>query len=124
MEERNEGRVIGDNPLPSFLKPSMVSTGGIACKEPRAESRQTPDKGLGLFATSQILPRDNIFAIIANFATVLDTARLHDTCSNCFVTVGDELNPDLSLKACAGCHVVKYCGKVSFGESFSICFPL
>ncbi|EEH10126.1 MYND finger family protein [Histoplasma capsulatum G186AR] len=97
----------------------MVSTGGIACKEPRAESRQTPDKGLGLFATSQILPRDNIFAIIANFATVLDTARLHDTCSNCFVTVGDELNPDLSLKACAGCHVVKYCGKKCQIESWA-----
>ncbi|EGE84648.1 SET and MYND domain-containing protein [Blastomyces gilchristii SLH14081] len=95
------------------------TTRRIVCTDPRAAPKQTPDKGLGLFATSQIRPRDNIFAITANFATVLDTARLHDTCSNCFATIGDEVNPDFTLKACTGCNVVRYCDRRCQSESWA-----
>ncbi|PGH37008.1 hypothetical protein GX50_00244 [[Emmonsia] crescens] len=97
----------------------MTGTGRIVCRDPQAEAKQTPDKGLGLFATSQIRPGDNVFAIAANFATVLDTARLNDTCSNCFTTIGDEVKPELTLKACTGCHVVKYCDRRCQTESWA-----
>ncbi|PGH10788.1 hypothetical protein AJ79_05261 [Helicocarpus griseus UAMH5409] len=91
----------------------------IVCTDPQAESKETGDKGLGLFATSHLRPGDNVFAITANFATVLDTDRLADTCSNCFATVGDEVNPDLTLKACTGCRVVKYCDTRCQSESWA-----
>ncbi|OJD14294.1 hypothetical protein AJ78_05343 [Emergomyces pasteurianus Ep9510] len=97
----------------------MTSTSRIACTDPQARAKQTPDKGLGLFATSQVRPGDNIFAITANFATVLDIERLNDTCSNCFTTTDDDLKPDLILKACTGCHVVKYCDRRCQSESWA-----
>ncbi|KGM92243.1 uncharacterized protein PADG_11427 [Paracoccidioides brasiliensis Pb18] len=106
----------GDRP-PKQLE--MCGTERIACIDPQAEPKQTVDMGLGLFATSKIRPGANVFAITANFATVLDTPRLKDTCSNCFVTVGDEVNPGLTLKACTGCRVVKYCNERCQTESWA-----
>ncbi|OAX84031.1 hypothetical protein ACJ72_01607 [Emergomyces africanus] len=95
----------------------MLRTSRIACTDPRAEAKQTSDKGLGLFATSQVRPGDNIFAITANFATVLHADRINDTCSNCFACTDDDSRPDfkLILKACTGCHVVKYCDRMEKG---------
>ncbi|KAF3482094.1 histone methyltransferase SmyD1b [Arthroderma uncinatum] len=86
-----------------------------------AVPRRAPgDAGMGLFATSAINIGSDVCNLPATFSTVLDTERLQDTCSNCFsstqFTIAD---PDLDLKFCSGCHVVKYCHKGCQAENWS-----
>ncbi|EEP76645.1 predicted protein [Uncinocarpus reesii 1704] len=49
----------------------------------RAEPRETPDAGTGLFATTEITAGHPILEL-DTWLTVLDTTRLADTCSSCF----------------------------------------
>ncbi|KAK2749771.1 hypothetical protein FQN55_003007 [Onygenales sp. PD_40] len=90
----------------------------VVCTDPRAESTLTPDKGLGLFATEAIKAGENVFEITACFASVLNRERLADTCSNCFSSVDEDVNP-VNLSVCSGCRVVKYCGMRCQAESWA-----
>lgn len=84
----------------------------------KATPKPAPGAGTGLFAPCDLATGSNVFAIPTSFATVLDTARLEDTCSNCFGTraikaeaVGNQEHG--SVKICTGCRTVRYCDKVS-----------
>lgn len=85
-------------------------------------SKKTKNAGNGLFASRDIPAGDLILLVNRPFLAVLDTPHLDDACSNCFVWVpqggaaagGDERD-DVVLRACTGCKVVKYCGKVGSG---------
>lgn len=68
--------------------------------------------GQGLFATKAIPAGGDVLNIKTPFVAVLDTERLGDTCSGCFgrrYFGGD----DVSLRACTGCRVLRYCDRVS-----------
>jgi len=77
--------------------------------------RPTANAGLGLF-TTEALPAGHLISQIERpLITVLDSARLTDTCEWCLrVFQGDDGNC-ASLKACKGCKVVRYCSKVGDG---------
>jgi SET and MYND domain-containing protein len=81
--------------------------------------RPTPLMGNGLYATADINPGENVLHIKTPFVAVLDSPRLEDTCAGCFgkrqMETGNE------LKACTGCHVVKYCDRVSRGHGYNCC---
>ncbi|EER28629.1 hypothetical protein D8B26_001100 [Coccidioides posadasii str. Silveira] len=81
----------------------------------RAAPGETPNAGTGLFATTRILIGQPILEL-DTWLAVLDTARLADTCSNCFggKTLRDrEVDgaPQVPLKLCTGCRTVRYCSK-------------
>lgn len=83
----------------------------------QAVPRHCPNAGTGLFATTTIPTAHDVCNLPASFATVLDTARLADTCSNCFGTRSITARlPDSEagqrLKMCTGCRTAKYCDKV------------
>ncbi|KAA6409700.1 MAG: hypothetical protein FRX48_06312 [Lasallia pustulata] len=81
-------------------------------------SKKTEHAGNGLFTSEDIAAGELILEIDRPFLAVLDTPRLNDACSNCFVWVpaggtavdGDD-RENVTLRACTGCKVVKYCGK-------------
>lgn len=85
-------------------------------------SKKTEHAGNGLFTSEDIAAGELILEIDRPFLAVLDTPRLNDACSNCFVWVpaggtavdGDD-RENVTLRACTGCKVVKYCGKVGGG---------
>lgn len=93
-------------------------------------SRSSPRGGTGLFAASQIIAGQLITGIPEPLVTVPDDAHLKECCSWCMawkpatVDEGSKsmLNPyrdETSLNYCAGCRVVRYCGKVGWCKSYS-----
>ena len=78
-------------------------------------SKHTASRGNGLFASRPVLPGELIFGIDQPAVAVPDTARLGDTCSNCFAGAsrGDAAD-HVVLSTCTGCHTVRYCTKVGF----------
>lgn len=78
--------------------------------------RPTVNAGLGLF-TIEALPAGHLIAQIERpLITVLDSARLTDTCEWCLRVVQGDDGSSASLKACTGCRIVRYCSKVGWGE--------
>ncbi|KAL4979823.1 hypothetical protein BDW66DRAFT_156888 [Aspergillus desertorum] len=85
---------------------------------PSVRTKATPGPaanglGTGLFAYTDIHKCDDILHIQVPFVAVLKTERLEDTCSGCFGKkhLDSYRGYEVALKACAGCHVVKYCDK-------------
>ena len=83
----------------------------------KATPKPASGAGTGLFATSDLGIGSHVLNIPTSFATVLDTARLEDTCSNCFGTRAIKAQATGSqetegLKICTGCRSVRYCDKV------------
>ena len=82
-------------------------------------SKKTESAGNGLFASKDIPAGDLILRVNRPLVTVSDSPHLNDTCSNCCIWVpqgqaaavgnGKE---KVTLKACTGCKIVRYCGKV------------
>lgn len=84
--------------------------------------------GSGIFATKSFSLGDTIVTVNAPMIVALDKDRLTDTCYQCFRQAGDippeahlGFPPDgsedknvgeVKLNRCAGCKVVRYCGKV------------
>lgn len=89
----------------------------MAVFDVKAIPKPAPGAGTGLFATSDLGIGSHVLNIPASFATVLDTARLGDTCSNCFGTRAIKAEATGSqeaggLKICTGCRTMRYCDKV------------
>jgi len=78
--------------------------------------RSTANAGFGLFTTEPIPAGRLISQIERPLITVLDSARLIDTCEWCLRVVQGGDGGCGSLKACTGCKVVRYCSKVGNGE--------
>lgn len=73
--------------------------------------------GYGLFATRDFDLGNEVLSIKTPFAAVLATEKLDDTCAGCFKSASDEgrsaENPQIvTVRACTGCKVVKYCDRV------------
>lgn len=82
-------------------------------------TKKTKYAGNGLFASKDIPAGDLILRVDRPFLAVLDSPLLNDACSNCFVWVpqggaaaGGDGRDNVILRACTGCKVVRYCGKV------------
>lgn len=93
----------------------------------KAIPKPAPGAGTGLFATTNLHTGSNVLNVPASFATVLDKARLEDTCSNCFGTRSIKAEATggqgvEGLKICTGCRVMKYCDKVSSCDLFPYLF--
>ncbi len=79
----------------------------------------TPDAGIGVFAAEDVRPGELIFRIDRPLVSALDSAHLKDTCYNCYLWLPENQRDDeddgvgmVRLKACTGCRVARYCGKV------------
>ncbi|RAL03410.1 S-adenosylmethionine-dependent methyltransferase [Aspergillus ibericus CBS 121593] len=85
--------------------------------------RPVPGLGRGLFALTDIAVGENVLDIPIPFVAVLNTDRLEDTCSGCF---GQRQLEDekITLKACTGCQVVKYCDKTCQGKDWKFAHAL
>lgn len=80
----------------------------------RAHKKKSPIAGNGLFATEDIAAGDVVFSLKRPLVTVLDNVSIDSCCANCFASTGfGATNSQLDLKACTGCHTVKYCARVS-----------
>ncbi|PYI05835.1 SET and MYND domain protein [Aspergillus sclerotiicarbonarius CBS 121057] len=79
--------------------------------------------GRGLFASTDIAVGESVLDIPIPFVAVLDTQRLEDTCSGCFGQKQLE-NEEISLKACTGCQVVKYCDKTCQAKDWKFAHAL
>ncbi|KAI9838683.1 MAG: hypothetical protein M1819_004997 [Sarea resinae] len=85
------------------------------CNTYRAPS---PGTGAGLFASRDLAPGEVVLSIARPLLVIPDSARLKETCSNCFAWLprsaigsrGHHLD-DVTLKTCTGCRVVGYCSK-------------
>ena len=82
-------------------------------------SKPTAEAGNGLFATKQIKLKHSILSVDKPLMLALDTPRLKDTCYHCLAFIGKlgelkhtDHSKAKTLKACAGCSVVRYCDKV------------
>jgi hypothetical protein len=82
-------------------------------------AKPTAESGNGLFATKQIKLENSILSVDRPLMLALDTPRLKDTCYHCLIFMeksGELKRADqsqaMTLKACAGCSVVRYCDKV------------
>ncbi|PLB34964.1 S-adenosylmethionine-dependent methyltransferase [Aspergillus candidus] len=79
--------------------------------------------GQGLFATKAIPAGGDVLNIKTPFVAVLDTERLGDTCSGCFgrrYFGGD----DVSLRACTGCRVLRYCDRTCQSKDWKLAHSL
>lgn len=75
--------------------------------------------GLGLFAGRSCDAGAELANLDRPFVGSLETQRLQDTCANCYVwttgvSIGTRLYvpPETTVQNCAGCRMVRYCGKV------------
>ena len=76
-----------------------------------SERRVSTSGGTGLFTTQPIAAGSLVFKIDRPLITVLDSPRLGYNCEWCLVSKEDE--NEVRLRACQGCKVSRYCGKVS-----------
>lgn len=73
-------------------------------------TKSVPNAGNGLFAAQNIAAGEQLMRVTPPQAiAVLNTPRLQDTCTHCFLQQSDL---PIKLRACTGCYVVKYCSKV------------
>lgn len=78
--------------------------------------------GNGLFATTDIAAGELIFSLERPAVAVLDSKQLDIVCSNCFASSEDrgvkygDVADVVTVKACTGCRVLRYCSKVGHGE--------
>ena len=88
----------------------------MATLSSRVYTQRTSDVGTGLFASDTIPPGVEILRVDEPLVSVLDTAHLRDTCSQCnlwFRENGhDQKPPSERLKTCLGCKITRYCCKV------------
>ncbi|KAL2834297.1 hypothetical protein BDW59DRAFT_156238 [Aspergillus cavernicola] len=81
----------------------------------KAQPGPAPDGlGTGLFANKNIRTGEDVLHFESPFVAVLETQRLEDTCSGCFgkrQLETDSEDNKITLKACTGCQIVKYCDK-------------
>ncbi|PWY73707.1 SET and MYND domain protein [Aspergillus heteromorphus CBS 117.55] len=79
--------------------------------------------GRGLFASTDLAIGETVLHISTPFVAVLDKPRLEDTCSGCLGKrhLGSYEN---TLKACRGCHVVKYCDKTCQSKDWKFAHSL
>ena len=83
-----------------------------------AYPQQTAYAGTGLFASKGIPAGELVIRINDPLVSVPDSPHLTDTCSNCFAWVpkgqagAEDEYLSVELKACTGCKIVRYCGKV------------
>lgn len=75
--------------------------------------------GNGLLAAEDIQTGEDVVYSKTPLVAVLDTPTLENICSGCFgrkqvVNVLDEFGNASKLKACNGCHVTRYCDRVSW----------
>ena len=115
-------RLLSSN-APVSLHAACNMTVQSACKAQPNTSRIAPDQN-GLFHTSDASPGDAILVIPRPWLTIVDSAHLQDTCSECFTwysgsslganSAGAESEDGSSqaLKSCLGCKIVRYCNKV------------
>jgi hypothetical protein len=89
-----------------------IEKGNVMCKS-------TTEAGNGLFATRQIKLKNTILSVNQPLMLALDTPRLKDTCYCCLAYIDksgqikrDDKSKAKTLKACTGCHTVRYCDKV------------
>ena len=123
------GTKISTYPIISFHlnPPTMIPQ----TPNPRIYTQQTPNAGTGVFAAKDILSGELIFRIDRPLVSALDSPHLKDTCYNCYLWVPEEQRDEededgrigmLRLKACTGCRVSRYCGKVGFHyRVFNVC---
>lgn len=81
----------------------------------RTKKQTVPGAGNGLFTTVAVGEGQEIFFLDHPLAYALDARRLQDTCANCLRKAtedGDFSTPEVKLRRCMGCKVVKYCGEV------------
>lgn len=76
--------------------------------------------GTGLFATRAIKAEEAILQEERPLLAVLDSPRLKEACSWCFLYTG-ETDDDVELKVCTGCKILRFCGKVSAGDIHPTC---
>lgn len=86
-------------------------------------THQTPNAGVGVFAANEIGPGELIFRVDRPLVSALDSPHLKDTCYSCYSWVPENQRDDeeeedgtgvVKLKACTGCRIARYCGKVGF----------
>ena len=86
-------------------------------------TQETSYAGTGVFAAKDIDPGEKIFGIDRPLVSALDSGHLKDTCYNCYLWIPEEQRDEededsgmerVRLKACTGCRVARYCGKVGF----------
>ncbi|PLN81380.1 hypothetical protein BDW42DRAFT_200860 [Aspergillus taichungensis] len=80
--------------------------------------------GQGLFASKAIPAGGDVLNIKTAFVAVLDTERLGDTCSGCFGRRYFGRDGDVSLRACTGCQVVRYCDKTCQSKDWKFAHSL
>ncbi|KAL4910422.1 hypothetical protein BDW74DRAFT_173878 [Aspergillus multicolor] len=79
--------------------------------------------GRGLFATRDLRACENVLHIENPFIAILETDRLDSTCSGCFGIGKNQRDANENgriLKACTGCHVVKYCDKACQAKDWKL----
>ena len=83
--------------------------------------KHVQESGRGLYASADIPARKPVIIIQRPLLITLDIPRLKDTCYFCLGYDDDVKNypntaiweGDSKLQLCTGCHVVRYCSKVS-----------
>lgn len=83
--------------------------------------RHTKETGWGLYASKDIAAGQKIISILRPLVISLDIPRLKDTCYSCLNYTNEvhhairslAWHEDRKLQICTGCHVVRYCSKVS-----------
>lgn len=85
--------------------------------------------GLGVFATRDLAPGDEIMTIPHPVLSILEQSQLADTCANCFrarspgYLLGvhswdDTPAGPIRLRTCGGCGVFRYCSEVCFKNEY------
>ena len=82
--------------------------------------RALNNAGSGLFASRAIEPGQEISRTEQQLVSVLDSPHLRDACANCYIwcpptgvgQFGEEKGAGVTLKACLGCKINRYCSKV------------
>ena len=86
------------------------------------EERSSGEAGRGLFVTKNFDAGSFIFRSEEPFVAVLDSPLLTKACSWCFVYAGEAaFDEEVTVSACKGCNIVRYCGKVRIPGSTSRC---
>ena len=76
-------------------------------------TQNIPDAGTGLFVSEAIPAGVEVLSIDRPLVAVLDSPHLKDTCSDCFLWLPENGEPQSKrLRACQGCKITKYCCKV------------
>ena len=109
------------NKAPTILLNNNPHTMSSRTPNPSTYTREAPNAGIGLFAAKDFASGEVIFRVTRPLVSALDSPHLKDTCYNCYSWLpedqrdgeDEESGPGVvRLKACTGCRVARYCGKV------------